>query len=171
MILTASQKQALKQFIDSDPELSAIPNTYDGAFEIAERLKQEASPDFWVWRTSVSKEEIVSMPSRAGTSFTWAGTGFIGRSQGEIACWEQLFSTGHCNPSLVNVRQAFADIFSGTGNAASNRTHLDKVCRRKANRLEKLFAVGEGLDTTAGAATMTVEGSLTYQEVWDARNP
>jgi hypothetical protein len=67
---------------------------------------------------------------------------------------------------LPNVRQAFTDIFSGTGNAATNRTHLQAVSKRAANRLEKLFATGTG--SLASPATMTVEGSISYDEVMRA---
>jgi hypothetical protein len=68
------------------------------------------------------------------------------------------------------VRQAFADIFSGAGNAALNRTHLDVVARRKATNTEKLYATGTGADTNAGAGTMTFEGALTGPDVANARN-
>lgn len=170
MALTTAQLQALKTHIDADPVLAAQPNNSDGAFAIAAALNLPATPNFWVWRTSVEKKEIVSNVSRNGTSFTWAGNGFIARSQGEIDCWNQLFnSTLTCNPSLPNVRQAFLDIFSGTGNAASNRTHLDAVSRRKATRAEKLFATGQGGDTAGTAGTLTFEGNLGYQDVQDAR--
>lgn len=129
-------------------------------------LNAVASPDFWVWRTSVEKKEITQSVSQDGTSFIWAGNGFIGRSVGELECWNQLFnSTLTCNPSLANVRQAFADIFSGTGNAASNRTHLLTVARRKATVGEQLFATGTG--STGSPATMAVggEGLVTLANV------
>lgn len=134
-------------------------------------LNAVASPDFWVWRTSVSKHELVTKPSIDATNFTWAGNGFITRSAGEQACWAELFnSTLTTNPSLPNVRQAFSDIFSGTGNAAANRTHLLTVARRKATVAEKMFATGTG--STASPATMgnganseIAEGLITLQNV------
>jgi hypothetical protein len=133
---------------------------------LAQALNEDASPVFWVWRTSVEKKEIVQSVSRNSTTFTWAGNGFIGRSAGEIDCWNQLFNTTlTCNPSLPNVRQAFIDIFSGTGNAALNRTHLDVVARRKARVVEKLFATGTGSDTAGGSGTMTFEGPLPFTDL------
>jgi hypothetical protein len=171
MALTTAQQATLKAHIAASPDLNIYPNNSDGAFEIARLLEQTASPDFWVWRTSVEKKEVVQQQGRTGTSFVWAGNGFIGRSAGELECWNQLFNSSlTCNPSLPNVRQAFVDIFSGTGNAATNRTHLDAIARRKANRLEKLFATGTGGDTSATAGTMVVEGRISYQEVEAARN-
>jgi hypothetical protein len=169
-VLTPAQRTTLKAHIDASPDLNVFPNNADGAFAIAALLNLDASPDFWVWRTSVSKREVVNQQSRTGTSFTWAGNGYITRSVGEQNCFDQLFnSTLTCNPSLPNVRQAFTDIFSGTGNAAANRTHLDVVGRRKATRVEKLFATGTGADTSANAGTLTFEGAVSFQDVQDAR--
>lgn len=172
MQLTTAQKQALKADIiaATDPEcvaLEASPTNSDLAFAVAALYNLTASPDFWVWRTSVSKKEIVEQASVDATTFTWAGNGFITRSAGELECWNQLFnSTLSCNPSLPNVRQAFQDIFSGTGNAAANRTHLLAAGRRKATRVEDLLATGTG--STASPATMGSEGPLTFQNVLDA---
>lgn len=172
MQLTLSQEQALKADIiaASDPAcvaLEASPTNSDLAFAVKDLYNATASPDYWVWRTSVSKKEIVEQTSIDATTFTWAGNGFITRSAGELECWNQLFnSTLTCNPSLPNVRQAFQDVFSGTGNAAANRTHLLACGRRKASRVEKLLATGDG--STGTPATMGAEGPLSFQDVLDA---
>ena len=165
MALAPAQKVTLKAHIQSVPALNTlyVDGNLDG---LARALNEDASPVFWVWRTSVEKKEIVQSVSRTSTTFTWAGNGFIGRSAGEIDCWNQLFNTTlTCNPSLPNVRQAFIDIFSGTGNAALNRTHLDTVARRKASVVEKLFATGTGADTAGGSATMTFQGPLPFTDL------
>lgn len=124
-----------------------------------------ASPDFWVWKTSITEVEVTQGVSVDGTTFTWVGNGFITRSVGEQAAWARLFAIG-VNPSLVNNRNAFADILSGTGNAALNRTHMLAVSRRKSTLAEKLLATGTG--TTLAPATMGFEGALTTQDVIDA---
>jgi hypothetical protein len=133
---------------------------------IADAYNVVASPDFWVWRTSVPKQEIVGMTSQDGTTFTWAGNGFITRAVGELMAWQELFTGGVVNPSLPQVRAAFTDIFSGTGNAASNRAHLLAVARRKALRIERLFATGTGSTGSPGA--LVVEGALDYLDVYQA---
>lgn len=141
---------------------AALAATDDEAIAAAYRLA--ASPDFWVWRTTVSKNEVVGAVSQDGTTFAWAGNGFITRAAGELTAWQELFgSDGAVNPSLPQVRQAFTDIFSGTGNAASNRTHLATVARRKALRIERLFATGTG--STGSPGVLVYEGSLSYLEV------
>ncbi len=168
MALTLAQQQTLKTDIAADSVLNSQPMNADGAFTIAAAMNAVVSPDFWVWRTSVPKNELTNSTSTDGTSFVWAGNGFITRANGEQTAWRELFNgTNQVNPSLANVRQAFSDIFSGTGNAALNRAHLLAIARRKATRAEKLFASGAG--SSAVPATMTIEGALSYQDVEAAR--
>lgn len=168
MTLTPAQRTTLKNDIATDPVLSLIPHTSDGAFDVAAAYNALAAVDFWVWRTSVAKSELVNATSADGTTFNWTGTGFITRSQGERDAFQALFDGGgSCNPSLAQVRQAFADIFSGnTAPAPANRTHLLAIARRKATRVEKLFATGTG--STGSPATMAVEGTLPFAEVLEA---
>lgn len=166
--LSPAQLQVLKADILADPVLSARPNTADDAYAIAMAYNTTATPDFWVLRTSVREAEYTSMPSPDGTFWSWPA--FIARSLQEQNAWTRMFmGTGAVNPSLPNVQQGFADIFSGTQNAApAQRAHLLACSRRKATRAEKLFATGTG--STAAPATMGYEGSLTYIDVQNARN-
>lgn len=167
--MTNAQLLLLRADIAADPILNAKPNTSDGAFDIAAAMNLAAALDFWVWRTAVPKNEFTNNTSVDGTTFTWVGNGFITRSAGEQTAWSQIFNgTNQVNPSLANVRQAFADIFSGTGNAAANRTHLSAIARRKATRAEKLLSTGTG--TTVAPGTMGYEGSVSYDDVLAARN-
>jgi hypothetical protein len=158
--LTLSQRQTLKAWI-----VANAPNLDDQG--IANVLNTENSPVFWVWRTQVTKAELTQSVGPDGTTFIWVGNGFIGRSAGEIAAWENIFSAaGTIDPSKTNVRAAFADIFSGAGNAAANRTHLSAVSRRTASVVEKLLAVGIG--SAASPAVMGAEGLIAVQEVVDS---
>lgn len=166
MNLTTQQLQTLKADILADPTLSAQPNNSDGAFAIAAAYNLPASPDFWCWKSSVSKDDLVGATGPDGTVFDW--TAYIGRTAAEKSAFTEIFSSaGLVNPSRPNVRQAFTDIFSGAG-GAGNRTHLASVSRRKVTRLEKLFATGTG--STASPGTMAVEGGVSYQDVETARN-
>lgn len=169
MALTAAQKATIKADILADGTLNAQPNNSDGAFAIAAAYNLAAAVDFWVWRTAVDKKEFTNQTSQDGTNFTWVGNGFITRSAGEQTAWAELFNSTHqVNASLPNVRQAFSDIFSGTGNAAANRTHMMSIARRKATRIEKLLATGTG--STASPGVMGFEGDISYQDVGEARN-
>lgn len=169
MPLTPNQLAALKADIDADPAFNALKGTTDGRYAIAAAYNLTAAPDFWVWRTYVTKSEVVNSTSPDGTTFNWTGNGFITRSSGELAAWENLWNaSGSINASLPQVRQAFADIFSGSGNAAANRAHLLAVARRKATRGEKLFATGAG--STGTPATMAFEGTVYFSDVDAALN-
>ena len=168
MVLNTAQFVLLKNDIVADIALNSQPQNSDGAFAIASAYNLNAVSDYWVWRSSVSKSELVSETSVDNTTFTWVGNGFITRSAGEQTAFREIFGdVGMVNAALPQVRQAFLDIFSGTGNAAANRTHLATISRRRATRAEKLFAVGTG--TTAAPALMTFEGALSYQDMQTAR--
>jgi hypothetical protein len=167
--LTPAQLTTLKADILADATLNAQPNSPDGNSAIADAYNTAAAPDFWVWRSWVSRDELVARPSIDGTTFSWTGTGYITRSQGERDAFLAIFDArGNVNPSLTSVRTAFSDIFSGnTAPAPANRTHLLTVSRRKATRIEKLFATGTG--STASPALMAFEGTVTYVDVEAAR--
>jgi hypothetical protein len=143
---------------DGDACLAAVYNIQDAAF--------------WVWRTAVLESEFTRDTSVDGTVWSWPQ--YIGRSQGERDAWARLFmgGLGGANPSLVNVRQGVADIFSGAttgpGSPTAQRTHLLTIARRLAKRIEKLLAAGTG--TTASPATMTFEGTVSAQDIRSARN-
>ena len=166
MILTTAQLQTIKADILASGDLNAFPNTSDGNFAIAALYNLNASPDFWVWRTRVGQLEIVTATSVDNTNWSWPD--FIARSQGERDGWREMFADGGTvNASLTNVRQGFADIFSGPS-GANQRTHLLAVGRRKASRIEKLLATGTG--STATPATMGSEGPMSGNDVLNARN-
>lgn len=186
MTLTLAQLQALKADIAANTNtipagqpwtgafagvaVKDVPNSGDGNFAVAGWYSQAAVPDFWVWRSSVTKSELVNSTSTDGTTFNWTGAGFITRSQGERDAWRELFNGSDVvNPSLSQVRQAFADIFSGaTAPAPANRTHLLTIARRKALRVEKMFATGTG--STGSPAVMSFEGTISGQDIETARN-
>ena len=165
MALTSAQLTTLKAAILADPVLAAFPDDSDGAFAIAAALNLAATPTFWVWRTRLSKADITDVESVDATNWSW--TAYIARSAGEQAGFREMFAVdGTVNASKPNVRQGFADVFSG-GQGSAQRTHLLAVARRPATRAEKLFATGTG--DTGSPATMTVVGALSYQDVMQAR--
>lgn len=169
MQLTTAQLQAIKADIAANGDLNSHPNTSDGNFAIAALYNAPTAPDFWVWRTAVTRSEYVNGVGPDGTTFAWTGAGFITRSQGERDAFRELFNhTGTVNPTHASVRQAFQDVFSGgTQPAPANRTHMAAVSRRLATRIEKLLATGTG--STAAPATMGSEGPISYQDVEAAR--
>lgn len=162
-MLTPSQYATLKASILSDPSLADEVAAADD-MAIAAAYNTLASPDYWAWRSHVPQAEIVGTPSADNTNWSWPA--FIARSQGERDGWREMFAdTGSINPSLTNVRQGLADIFSGTANSApAQRAHLLAIGRRKVTRFEKLFATG-GDGSTGVPSTMPVESPLSYADV------
>jgi hypothetical protein len=157
-MLTQAQLLILKNDIIADPVLNAYPNTGDGAYAIAMVYNLQAVPDFTVWKTNVPTEAV-----KQGT--VW--TEFIGRSAGERDAYQFMLSNGWINAADPNIRQGINDIFSGP-NGVGTRANLVAIAKRLATRVEKLFATGTG--TNASPATMTFEGSLSFQDVLSAKD-
>lgn len=171
MPLTQAQKTALKNDIiaASDPDcvaLEASPTNSDFAFSVAALYNAPAAIDHWAWKTQLTKHQVVSEASVDGTTFSF--TQLISRTPQEQFGWQELWnSTLTCNPSLANVRQGFADVFSGAqAGPVAQRTHLLAMARRKSSRVEKLLATGTG--STGSPATMGYEGPLGFQDILDA---
>jgi hypothetical protein len=165
MPLTSTQQTTLAADIAADGTLGALPHNSDSADAIATAYAVNASPDFWVWRTSVPAKEIYETTTADATVWSW--TAYIARSQAERDAWGAMtMALGVINAALANTRQGIADIFSGTGIAATQRTHLLTVGRRRATRIEKLLATGTG--STASPAVMGFEGALSLNDVLHA---
>jgi hypothetical protein len=151
-MLTQAQKDILAADIQVNRASIADGDTAGAAIF----YNTEASPEYWVWKNVLSEHDIVSNTSVDGTVWDW--TAYIGRSQGERDAWVRMFNgTFTIDPSIAQVRKGIADIFSG-GTGAGQRTHLLAIGRRKATRIEKLFATGLG--TTASPSVMGFVGSI-----------
>lgn len=158
MALTTEQNTTLKAAILADSVLNAFPNTPDGAFAIADALNLTNVPDFIVWRTDIPTKDVKKV-------VVW--TEYVGRSVGEQGAFSLMISNGIIDASQTNVRQGIQDIFSGPS-GANTRSALTAISKRKARRIEKILATGTGTD--ASPATMTYEGTISYQDVYAARN-
>ena len=159
MHLTPAQYQALKTAILADPILAALPRNSDSDVAIANALNLNATPNFTVWKTSVSVTQIGD--NFVGSELAGLTTANQTRLQ-TIALYSPIV-----NPSLVDRRAFFDDVFSGTG-GQQTRTKLLVLWKRLATRFEKIYAVGTGSD--ASPATLVIEGILDPQEVDIALN-
>ena len=157
MSLTPTQLETLKTAILADPALAAQPNTADGAFVIAAAMNSQASPDFTVWKTSVGVDEIMQ------NGFVW--TTVDSMTVGKARIWDWMSKLGAINPSRPNVRQGLTDAF-GSGTAMANA--IVPYLKRLALRIEKLFATGTG--SVSVPATLVFEGTISFQDVQEARN-
>lgn len=180
-LLTPQQSATLKTDIEADPVLSLLTVGSDSASIIAEAYKLFPLVDFYVFRTDVKKDEIQNCiiydnmtPMQAVPTSTqlavdiWAARCLLAQSK-QFNLQNLLLGVESFNFSLPNIRKGFQDALTvlptksdGT-NQNAGWTTLQAIIYRKANRLEKLLATGDG--TTALPATMSVEGSLTYSEI------
>ena len=168
MALTLAQLATLKAAILADqalvPMTSGPTTDFNG---LVTAMNVDASPDFWVLKTSLSRHEIITQSGPDGTLFVWGGStgGYINRSQGERDAFREMFnSTGAVDPSQPNIQAAFADIFSGSGaGAQANRAHIAAMSRRRANRVERVFATGVG--SAASPGKLVVEGGISLGDV------
>lgn len=153
MQLTTEQKTALAADIAANPQLVAYRNAGNvGA--LATYYSTTASPDFIVWRTFVTQDEIMQ------NGFDWMRVDNL--SVGKARIWDWLFSNADraINPTKDNVRAGIAECWKGTAADLAVQAVVLGHCKRKANRMEKLFATGTGTD--ASPATMTFEGDAPF---------
>lgn len=159
-MLTLEQSATLRDNIAADGALSVLPNDSDTAFAIAAIYNTAASPAFTVWKTNVSIGEV-------GRKFN--GSELAGLTTGNQSRLQTIaaFLTDGVNPSLIDNRIFFDDVFSGAG-GTNTRANLLALWKRLALRIEKLFATGTGSDAAPG--TMAFEGQISYADVLEARS-
>jgi hypothetical protein len=163
-MLNSTQLQIISNAIEADPSLNSQPNNSDGNFTIAIALNQLSSPDFYVWKTSVSINEIM------GNGFDWTRVDNL--TVGKSRIWEYMTQLGVINPHQANVRAGINACFSTAGDLA-NRNAIYSHCQRLATKAEKLLATGNGTTSTdqgVGPATMGFEGMLNFDDIEQARN-
>lgn len=160
MTLTAEQETTIKADIIAQGDLNVFPNNTDGAYSIAQLYNAQATPTFTVWKTNVSINEV-------GKKFV--GTELAGLTTGNQTRLQTLaaYLASGVNPSLIDNRNFFDDVFSGAG-GTNTRASLLALWKRTATRLEKLLTTGTGSD--AVPATLGFEGQVSYQDIHKARN-
>ena len=153
-MLTDAQKATLKAAILAETDSTLVEERDAGGMgEVAEWYSGVASPTFTVWKSTVTSREVMN-----SVTFSGAG-GFIQRTQGERDAFMMLIANGGIEPWRSNIRQAFSDIFSGSGTGApETRAALLALSKRPALRIEKVFATGTGSD--ASPATLVWEGGI-----------
>lgn len=162
-MLTPEQQAILKAAIIANPTWNSQPDHSDGAYEIANMINAKASPDFYVWKTSVGVDEIMS------NGFDWSRVDNLSVSKARI--WEWMTALGSINPSKPNVRAGINACFSAALDSG-NRSAVYGHCQRFASIIEKMLADGAGTASTdqgVGPATMGFEGPIYYQDILDAR--
>jgi hypothetical protein len=157
-MLTDPQKLIIKTYVEQDPTLSLLTPSADSADTIAKALNLTASPAWIVWRSSVTRAEILQ------NGFDW--TRLDNLSVGKARVWSDIFVDGTINPSKANVRVGLESVWVGTAQDLAVRAAVYVHCKRSATITEKLLSTGTGSD--ASPATMGYEGDLNLYEVGSA---
>lgn len=164
-MLTSAQLPALKAAIDADPLLSAEPKNSDGEFNIAAAFNLAATPNYFVWKTWATINELL------GAGFDWTRVDNL--TVGKARIWEFMTALGAINPSQSNVRAGVNACFSVAAADAPCRQAIFNGSQRLALRGEKLYATGSGAtsnDQGVGPSTMGFEGNISAADVNAARN-
>lgn len=160
MALTIAQKLVLKAAIaaETDPAFVTARNVSDDS-AMAAFYNAQATPAYIVWKSLIS----VGATGQAFVGTEWAG--MTSANHTRLQTVAQYLAAGY-DPSKADIRAMFNDIWSGAGGTAT-RAALLALWKRTATRGEKLFATGTGTDATP--ATLTFEGTISPQDVSDAR--
>jgi hypothetical protein len=149
--MTPAQYTALGAYINGTPALAAfITEGNIGAVML--HLNEKAAPDYIVWRSSVSQDEIMQ------NGFDWTRVDNL--SVGKARIWEWLFDNqgATINPSKPNVRAGIDQCWQGTTADLNVRAAVYVHCKRAATVAEKLFATGLG--TTVSPSLLAFEGDV-----------
>ena len=155
MALTPQQLATLKADVLANGDTAALYN--DGNLSgLADLYNADASPDYIVWRSKVTQDEIML------NGFDWTRVDNL--NAGPARVWEWMFSnqSRSIDPSKPNVRAGIDAVWKGTAADLAVRAAVYVHCKRKARRLEKLFATGAGTD--ANPSVMVYEGEVPYVE-------
>jgi hypothetical protein len=164
--LTEAQYQTLKTYITvtAKPEFDADIAAGNDQ-NIADKMNMDLSPAFQVLKTSVSRRTILEDISPQGTTFKATTNGYFTRTVQELDLFNKLFDrTDTMDPSMPNNVTLLTAIFSGTGDAQSNRVHIGNQSRRPVTRAEKLY-VTQGSGTGADPGYLVWEGLLTHGDI------
>lgn len=200
MSLTSAQLATLKTDINANTntivvgglsmQIKDVPNSPDTNPDIASWYNIQATPNFFVWRTSVTRSEVYHGTSPDNTVWDWAA--FKSQSITEQNSWTQMFMGDSAPFNKINFRNGVFNIFSGSAPQNAQRAHIFSVGRRLANRIEKLLSAAvivnggispvanngntltDALGNSTNPALLTLsgflEGNITGSDVTQARN-
>lgn len=162
-MLTQAQIDILKPWI-----IANVPNPTEFTAQAA--LNADASPDYWCYKTKVSRREVLE------NGFDW--TRLDNLSVGKARIWDEIFlpeegsNLQTLNPSKSNVRAGINAVWVGTAQDLAVRAVVYGHCQRKATVAEKLLkASGAGTfvgSSGEGPAVLGFSGLLTIDEVISA---
>ena len=165
--LTEEQYQTLRNdvLVTHQAEFAAaVAAGYDKP--IADAYNALQAPTFWVWKTSVTEQDIYESTSPDAAAPTWNWATFKGQQPADRDAWDTMMHPGRINPSLKQTRDAFSVIFGTQGASATQNAFLLALSRRPARRIEALLFVPTlGNGSAATPANMGYEGTITDRDI------
>jgi hypothetical protein len=157
-MLTDAQLTTLAAAIaaETDPEFVGYRDS-GATGAMAEWFNGAASPEFIVWRTAVTQDEIML------NGFDWVRVDNLAVGKARIWVWLFGNEARAINPSKPNVRAGIDEVWKGTAADLAVRAAVYVHCKRPATRGEKLFATGIGSDAEPGL--MVFEGQVTGYDI------
>lgn len=159
--LTQAQLQTLKTDIEANTDptvIAALAAGNDNA--IAAWYNGDASPNYYVWKTLVTVDELRE-------AVDWAEV-VTSLTTNDLLSF-QLLTASDVDPSNASIRTAFTEIFS-VAQEPNSRAALIAIAKRVATNTEKLFASNSGTGVEGDPDTMTFEGNITDDDVRAALN-
>lgn len=165
--MTPQQLATLKAHIlaSTDPDVVAARAIRNDT-ELARLYNLNAAPDFYVWRSTISRNELYYDTSPDGTD--WDFTIYKGQTVPEQGAWREMFMGDELRIASPKVRVAVGKIF-GASNAQT--IHVLAAGKRLARLVEKIFAdTSGGSGAKATPATLTFEGEVNIADIGSAMN-
>lgn len=169
-MLTKPQYAALKAYINARPPLVALTVTNDWQ-AIADTLNAQVAPEFWVWKTSCSVDDIFDAINWANLTPVDAADLTTAWGNRALACQGKQFNIqtmlsgrDSINATKASTRNGLQDALtgvpSGVGGAAvaAGWANVRNVLKRTASVIESIYAVGVG--TSANPATPVAQGEI-----------
>ena len=183
--MTPAQLQTLGAYIAADPVLSAIPNSNDGAYEVAALLNADASPVYSVWRTNASVQEVYDAIDWAKFTPTDAADGsniYTNRllmiQTKQMNLQNILMGRDTVNARKANVREGLRDAViqlpagvAGSMVAAGGASGVNVLNKliRPARLIEKILVTGTATTGSVTAGLMGFGGTVSPSDVSAAR--
>jgi len=161
--LNPTQLATFKTHLDANTDPVIVQALQDGTnIVIADWYNGVASPDVWVFKSSVTAKELRD-------AFDWNEV-LTGSPINDLSRWgfDNLLKEGSVDPSLVNTRNALNQIFTGQ---STTKLNVLNASTRKASIIESLFiqtATGPGGGdgtTQMGSAIADFEGDISRLDV------
>lgn len=186
MALTSLQKSALKTAILADGTMNAFPNNADGNFDLAVYLNQEDPGPFKVWNPEASVSAIQDAitwdkytPTDAPDNTATFTNRMLAIQTKQMNLQLMLQGKTTVDASKSNVRAGLRDavtvVPSGAGGGSTapggaNGVNVLNACVRNGLRIEKILTTGTASLGGVSADVMGYVGSITPQDVEEARN-